>query len=80
MSRRFNSQAEQALTAYLEWKQQSIAVGDAYSRWSAARRADLQTTYLAYADALDGERRASEAYADVLRCAQPLPATPSLAA
>jgi hypothetical protein len=45
------------------------------SRHLNSRADHALTAYLAYADALDSERRASEIYADELRCAQPLAAT-----
>lgn len=68
MRRRTDSQAVRgAMAAYVDWKEQSVAVQDTYSRWGSARQTDAQAAYLAYAAALDREARASEAYADMVR-------------
>jgi hypothetical protein len=61
------------MDAYVDWKEQSVAVRDTYSRWGDARRADARAAYLAYVTALDREARASEAYADTMRRVEPAP-------
>jgi hypothetical protein len=72
MKRRPDSQAiDRTMAAYVDWKEQSVAVRDTYSRWGSALGIDAQAAYRAYADALDREARASEAYADMLRGTRP---------
>jgi hypothetical protein len=68
MRRRIDSRAvQEAMAAYLDWKEQSVAVRDTYSRWGSTHRAGARAAYLAYAAALEREARASEAYADLVR-------------
>jgi hypothetical protein len=81
MRRRTDTQAaRRTMDAYVDWKEQSVAVRDTYSRWGDARRADARAAYLAYVTALDREARASEAYADMVRRAEPRPSSSRLAA
>jgi hypothetical protein len=81
MRRRTDSQAVRgAMAAYVDWKEQCFAVRDSYSRWGSARQADARVAYLAYAAAVDREARASEAYADMVRRAEPRASSNRLAA
>jgi hypothetical protein len=58
---------DDAMDAYLEWREESIAVWDAYGCWTSAGSDDISLAYGAYAAALDREERASEVYADRIR-------------
>jgi hypothetical protein len=59
------------MAAYVDWKERSVAVHNAYSRWAGAHRTEARAAYLDYAVALDREARASEAYADMVRRIEP---------
>jgi hypothetical protein len=56
-----------AMEAYVEWRQASVAVDDAYRRWSIARSTDPAPGFAAYASALNAEELASIRYAEILR-------------
>jgi hypothetical protein len=56
----------EALAAYLEWRQECSAVSLAYSRWASAGASEASLSYAAYAAALEREERASELYAGVI--------------
>lgn len=58
---------EDAVAAYVEWREQCGAVWVAYSRWAAALASDAAHFYTAYSAALDREERASERYARIMR-------------
>jgi hypothetical protein len=54
---------DDALDAYLEWRQQCAAVWDAYDRWTSATSEDNVPAHVAYQAALDREEAAANAYA-----------------
>jgi hypothetical protein len=54
---------DEAMEAYLDWLQQSVAVQDAYDRWVRAPRDDAAAAFLQYIAALDREECSSLAYA-----------------
>jgi hypothetical protein len=58
-----DSLIDQLLEAYLEWCEESAAVGSAYRRWSLASADDASARFAAYVAALDREERASDVYA-----------------
>jgi hypothetical protein len=60
-------QVNDAMDAYLEWRQQCNAVWDAYSYWAAGRASDAALRYSEYSAALDREERASELYVGLIR-------------
>jgi hypothetical protein len=53
---------DDALDAYLEWRQQCSAVWDAYARWANATPEDKLSAYAAYQAALDREEAAAIVY------------------
>jgi hypothetical protein len=53
----------EAMDAYIEWREQCRAVRVAYSSWAGAPASDAEVWYATYAAALDREERASELYA-----------------
>ncbi|MEA2428656.1 MAG: hypothetical protein QOF37_2284 [Thermoleophilaceae bacterium] len=66
---------DEAMDAYLDWRQECIAVSDAYRRWSAAGAADAALAFRGYLAALDREQLASEVYAGLIHVARDLVAT-----
>jgi hypothetical protein len=57
---------DEAIDAYVDWREESAAVWDAYERWAHAPRIDAAGAFSAYRAALDREECASHAYADQL--------------
>jgi hypothetical protein len=57
---------DEAMGAYVDWRQQCIDVSLAYSKW-AAGTSDVALRYTAYLAALDQEERASEHYAGLIQ-------------
>ena len=66
---------EEVLRAYLAWREECWWVGDAYGRWSKARRSDDTLAYSVYVDALEREEAAAITYAQQLERAGHLIAT-----
>jgi hypothetical protein len=58
-----NRLLDEAMEAYVDWLQQSVAVQDAYDRWARAPREDAAAAFLQYRAALDREECSSMAYA-----------------
>jgi hypothetical protein len=54
---------DDAIDAYVDWREECLFVWDAYVRWSEARQADGALAFAAYAAALDREERACAWYA-----------------
>ena len=57
---------DETIDAYVDWREESAGVWDAYERWARAPRIDAAGTFSAYRAALDREECASHAYADLL--------------
>jgi hypothetical protein len=57
---------DEAIGAYVDWREDCAGVWDAYERWAHAPRTDAAGTFSAYRAALDREECASHAYADQL--------------
>ena len=53
---------DDAFDAYIDWREDSAEVWEAYERWIAARRDGAGPAFSAYQDALDREDRASQVY------------------
>ena len=64
--------ANQAIDAYVDWRNQCSAVRVAYSRWAGARASDAALWYAAYAAALDREELAAKVYSRLIRRARGL--------
>jgi hypothetical protein len=58
---------DRAMDAYIQWRNECIAVRDAYSHWAAARGTNVALAFQAYAVALDREELASERYAALIQ-------------
>jgi hypothetical protein len=59
---------DDAIGAYVGWREACFEVQDAYDRWARARSADKVLAFLDYAIALDREEEASSAYAGPSGC------------
>ena len=57
---------DEAMDAYVDWREECAAVWDAYDRWASAPAVDAAGAFSAYRAALDREECASHAYADLL--------------
>jgi hypothetical protein len=57
---------DEAMDAYVEWREECVAVWDAFARRANAPGTDDATAFSAYRAALDREECASNAYAVVL--------------
>jgi hypothetical protein len=55
---------DEAIDAYVDWREECTRVSDAYDYWLGAVRADTALSFWAYMAALDREQRASEIYAE----------------
>jgi hypothetical protein len=57
---------DEAMDAYLDWRDECGAVSDAYGWWTDADPADAALAFRGYVAALDREERASEVYAGLI--------------
>src|SRR5918992_6155537 len=57
---------DEAIEAYVDWREECVGVWDAYERWARAPKIDAGGAFSAYRAALDREECASHAYADLL--------------
>ena len=57
---------DEAMKAYIDWREECAEVWEAYERWVRARKIDDAGAFAAYHAALDREESASHAYADLL--------------
>jgi hypothetical protein len=65
---------DEVMDAYLGWREECLAVDDAYRRWAMASAADAALAFAAYRSALVREEQASHVYADLLEstpCSSP---------
>ena len=57
---------DEAIDAYVDWREERGTVWDAYARWTSAPVADCRLAFSAYRAALDREERAAHVYAELL--------------
>ena len=57
---------DEAMDAYVDWREECAEVWDAYERWASAPKIDAAGAFSAYRAALDREESASHAYAHLL--------------
>ena len=57
---------DEAVYAYTEWREECVAVWDAYRHWKSAPRADAPLAFEAYTTALDIEELASIVFASAI--------------
>jgi hypothetical protein len=72
--------ADELLHAYAQWREQCIAVHDAYDRWSLASAEQAPLAAAAYEAALDREEHASKEYAELVGRAAELVSSDRIAA
>jgi len=58
---------DEAIEAYVDWREECAEVWGAYERWASALVADAAAAFSAYRAAVDREECASHAYAGVLQ-------------
>jgi hypothetical protein len=58
---------DEAIEAYVNWREECLEVRGAYERWASAPVADAAAAFSAYLAALDREECASHAYAGLLQ-------------
>jgi hypothetical protein len=57
---------DEAIDAYVDWREESASVWDAYSRWTSAPVPDSRLAFSAYRAAVDREERAAHVYAELM--------------
>jgi hypothetical protein len=57
---------DEALLAYVEWREESAVVWAAYGRWARASTDDSRGAHAAYRAALDREEAAAQVYASLV--------------
>jgi hypothetical protein len=57
---------DEAIEAYIEWREERAAVWNAYTLWEDAPVGDAALAFPAYRAALDREQRACEIYAELV--------------
>jgi hypothetical protein len=62
-----NLLVNEAADAYVDWREECLAVWDAYGRWTGAPTVDARLAFAAYKAALEIEEQASAFYASVIR-------------
>jgi len=55
---------DEAVDAYVEWREECATVRDAYERWGRAMAGDCGSAFAAYWAAVDREERAADIYAE----------------
>ena len=63
---------DQAMERYVEWREECLAVEDAYTNWSSAPAGEAELPYAAYGAALDREQSAAAAYCRAIVCLERL--------
>ena len=57
---------DDAVDAYVEWREASAAVSESYRRWGKATAADAVRAHADYRAALDREEAAADVYAELI--------------
>lgn len=57
---------DDAVLAYVQWREECMAVWSSYDRWASATAEDKETSHAAYYAALDREEAAANFYAKVI--------------
>jgi hypothetical protein len=57
---------DDAVFAFVQWREERARVWDAYAQWTGRHGQDIACVYAAYRAALDGEEAAANAYAKVM--------------
>ena len=59
---------DEAMDAYVDWRERCLAVQDAYGRWAHAPRSRAASAFREYTTALDREEGSSLHYALLMGC------------
>jgi hypothetical protein len=62
---------DEAMDAYIDWRELCCAVQDAYERWARAPRSRMAAAFREYTMALDAEERSSLEYRLLIECIVP---------
>jgi hypothetical protein len=62
---------DEAMDAYVDWRELCHAVEDAYERWARAPRSQTAAAFREYTIALDAEERSSLEYRLLIECVFP---------
>jgi hypothetical protein len=62
---------DEAMDAYVDWRELCLDVQSAYERWERAPRREARVAFRDYQDALDREEQSSREYALLLGCLLP---------
>jgi hypothetical protein len=57
---------DEAIDAYVDWREERDSVWDAYERWTGTPAAECPLAFSAYQAALDREERAAQVYAELM--------------
>jgi hypothetical protein len=57
---------DEAVDAYVDWREECATVRDAYERWRRAAAVGAGSAFAAYRAAVDREERAADIYAEVM--------------
>jgi hypothetical protein len=82
LSRENRRLLDSLIEAYVNWREECLALEDAYRRWSSAAKPDAELAFAAYMAGLDREESASMLYGELVRrvnAALPNPLRPQLA-
>jgi hypothetical protein len=58
---------DEAVSAYVEWREESTEVWNAYARWASVPPEDVRRAHAAYRAALDREEAAAKIYAGLMK-------------
>ena len=58
---------DDAITAYVEWREECMEVWNAYCSWASAPPEDVRRAHAAYRAALDREEAAAKVYAGLMK-------------
>ena len=58
---------DDAVIAYVEWREESTEVWNAYGSWASAPPEDVERAHAAYRAALDREEAAAKVYAGLMK-------------
>jgi hypothetical protein len=64
---------DDAVFAYVQWREECAGVWDAHARWTGAADEDIAPAYTAYRAALEREEAAAHAYAGLIDRVRELP-------
>ena len=61
-----SQRVDEAIVAYVDWREEAAHVWEAYARWESAEDGDASSAFTAYRAALDREEHGSRVYAALM--------------